>query len=240
MIRRLASLAGATLLAAGFLAGCAGTAGSGTGSPEPSETAPAGSDEIEVEAAWLDGGRMIGIVTEGSSTCVPSAGEVTYDNGVLDVELVEAPADTACTSDLVPRATVVGLPEGIDTTQELEVRVTGDGYHGEADLDPVPGLDQSGETDYLPSAGWTDNDGQFVILTWGSSTCVPAIESVEGSGEEVTVTFATPPEDQACTMDMAPRAVVAQVDGVDDEAEVYAILTGAEFDNVRIPIVGHD
>lgn len=238
MIRRLASVAGMTLLAVGLLAGCASTAG--TESPEPDETVPADSEEIEVEAAWLDGGRMIGIVTEGSSTCVPSAGEVSYDNGVLQVELVEAPADTACTSDLVARATVVGLPEGIDTTRELEVFVTGDGYHGEAELDPVPGLDQSGETDYLPSAGWTDKDGQFVILTWGSSTCVPAIENVEASGQEVTVTFMTPPEDQACTMDMAPRAVVVQVEGVDDDAEVTAILTGGEFDDVRVPIVGHD
>src|SRR5688500_18963906 len=99
MIRRLASVAGVTLLAAGLLAGCASTAG--TEAPEPDETVPADSEEIEVEAAWLDGGRMIGIVTEGSSTCAPSAGEVTYDDGVLQVELVEVPADTACTSDLV-------------------------------------------------------------------------------------------------------------------------------------------
>ncbi|WP_194397282.1 hypothetical protein [Microbacterium atlanticum] len=239
--RSLVAGLGMALLAAGLLTACATPAGdSGSTSGTPSETAPAGSTEIEVEAAWLDGGRMIGLVTEGSSTCVPTAGEVAYDNGVLEVEFIEPPADTACTRDLVPRVTVVGLPEGVDTTRELEVRVTGEGYHGEADLDPVPGLDQSGETDYLPSAGWTDKDGQFVILTWGSSTCVPVIENVEGAGAEVTVTFATPPADQPCTADMAPRGVVAQVEGVDDDAEVFAILTGGEFDNVRVPIIGHE
>jgi hypothetical protein len=38
-------------------------------------------------------------------------------------------------------------------------------------------------------------------------------------------------------MDMAARGVVTAVDGLEDEdAETFAILTGAEFDNVRIPI----
>ena len=41
-------------------------------------------------------------------------------------------------------------------------------------------------------------------------------------------------------MDMAPRGIVVQVDGLDDDAEAFAILTGAEFDNVRIPIIGTD
>src|SRR5690606_34524378 len=102
------------------------------------------------------------------------------------------------------------------------------------------GLAGGGETDYAPSAGWTGEDGQFVILTWGSSSCAPMAETVTASGPaEVTVIFATPPTDQVCTMDMAPRALITAVDGLDadDDAEVFAVLTGAEFDNVRIPIV---
>ncbi|MFC8682154.1 hypothetical protein ACFT30_11570 [Microbacterium ureisolvens] len=236
--RSLIAAAGLALLTAGLLTACASPAGTGPNSSSPSPSVNDDADELE--AAWLDGGRMIGLVTQGSSTCVPTAGDVSYADGVLEVELVDPPGDTACTRDLVPRVTVVALPEEADTTQELEIRVTGENYSGEADLDPVPGLDQSGETDYLPSAGWTDADGQFVILTWGSSTCPAVIENVEGSGSEVTVTFATPPANQACTADMAPRGVVAQVSGVDDDAEVFAILTGAEFDDVRIPIIGHD
>ncbi|WP_109209605.1 MULTISPECIES: hypothetical protein [Microbacterium] len=238
--RSLIAAAGLALLTAGLLTACASPAGTGPNSSSPSPSVDDDADDMDLEAAWLDGGRMIGLVTYGSSTCVPTAGDVSYADGVLEVELVNPADDTACTMDMVPRVTVVGLPEEADTTQELEIRVTGDGYTGEADLDPVPGLDQSGETDYLPSAGWTDADGQFVILTWGSSTCPAVIENVEGSGSEVTVTFTTPPADQACTMDMVPRGVVAQVSGVDDDAEVFAILTGAEFDDVRIPIIGHD
>ncbi|MFD4958904.1 hypothetical protein [Microbacterium sp. NPDC058389] len=244
--RSLAAGLGLALLAAGVLTACASPAGSGTSSTpstSPSGSASGGmSAEIEVDAAWVDGGRMIALVTEGSSStdCIPMAGDATYANGVLEVELTAPPADTVCTADYVSRATLVGVPEGVDPTQDVEIRLTG-AYRGDTDLDGVPGLVAGGSTDYLPSAGWAD-DGQFVIVTWGSSTCVPVISDVAAtSATEVTVTFATPPADQACTMDMAPRANVAQVTTeLDDDSEVFAILTGAEFDNVRIPIIGHD
>ena len=68
-------------------------------------------------------------------------------------------------------------------------------------------------------------------MTWGSSTCPPMIESVEPTGPtEVTVTFATPPADQVCTMDMAPRGTLATVSGLEGEADIDLVLTGAEFD----------
>lgn len=247
--RSLAAGLGLLLLSAA-LAACATPVGSGPGPAAttggtPSGTPGGASTDIEVDAAWLDGGRMIGIVTQGSSSCVPTAGEVTYDAGVLDVEFVEF-ADpsgvTACTDDLSPRVTLVGLPEGVDPTQDLQIRVTGDGYRGDDDLGGVPGLAAGGETDYLPSAGWTGADGQFVLLTWGSSTCRPVIENVAPSAPaEVTVTFATPPADQVCTMDMAPRGTVAQVTGLEEDSGVVAVLTGSpEFDGVRVPIVGSD
>jgi hypothetical protein len=239
--RSLIVAAGIALLAAGLLTACATPAGSG-GTPAPSGSSGSSGQttEIEVDAAWLDGGRMIGLVTEGSSTCVPTAGDTSYENGVLTVELVEPSGDTACTRDLVPRVTVVGLPEGVDPAQELEIRVTGESIQGDTDLDGVPGLTPGAETDYLPSAGFTGDDGEFVVLTWGSSTCVPTVESATAAGNEATVTFATPPANQACTMDMAPRGTLVLVDGLDDDSEAFAILTGAEFDNVRIPIIGSD
>jgi hypothetical protein len=233
--RALAGL-GLALLLAGALTACA--TGSG-GTPTPASTGTGGdSNEQDVDAAWLDGGRMVGIVTQGSSTCIPSAEEATYEKGVMKVTLVEPEGDTACTADLVPRVTLVGTPEGVDPAKGVEIEVTGDGWHGDTDLDGVPDLATGGETDYLPSAGWTDVDGQFVILTWGSSSCAPAIENTEvTSATEVTVTFVTPPADQVCTMDMAPRGLVTAVNGLEDEdAGIFAILTGAEFDNVRIPI----
>jgi hypothetical protein len=235
---RLAAGIGSLFIAAVLLAACATSAGSG-GTPSASATAKGDdSNEQEVGAAWLDGGRMVGIVTQGSSTCVPIAEEATYADGVMTVTLVDADGDTACTRDLVPRVSLVGTPEGVDPAEGVEIEVTGDGWHGDTDLDGVPGLAVGGETDYLPSAGWTDVDGQFVILSWGSSTCAPVIENTEATtASEVTVTFVTPPANQACTMDMAPRGLVTAVNGLEDEdADTFAILTGAEFDNVRIPI----
>jgi hypothetical protein len=243
--RSLSALAGSALalFVAAALTACATPTEPGS-APAPSASGGASDDsgtDMELDAAWLDNGRMIGLVTEGSSTCVPTAGEATYADGVLDVELVEPPADTACTRDLVPRVTLVGVPEGVDPTQELEIRVTGENYTADTDLDGVTGLDPSGETDYLPSAGWTGDDGQFVIATWGSSTCVPEVEGVTATGSDVTVTFVTPAADQVCTMDMVPRGTLVQVEGLDDDSEAFAILTGgAEFDNIRIPIIGND
>ena len=80
-----------------------------------------------------------------------------------------------------------------------------------------------------------------MLLTWGSSSCVPVIAEVAASGPaEVTVTFETPAADQVCTMDMAPRAtVVGLVDPLEEDSDVSLVLTGSpEFDNVVIPIYG--
>ncbi len=161
---------------------------------------------------------------------------------MLEVTLVEPDETTACTRDLVARATPVGLPEGVDPAKDLEISVSGEGYTGTTELDGVSGLGgPGGETDYLPSAGWTDVDGQFVFLSWGSSTCVPVIEAVAASGPaELTMIFKTPEEDQVCTMDMAPWAQIAYVDGLEQDEDVQAILEGGEFDNIRIPIYGEN
>ncbi len=44
--------------------------------PQATET-PAG-ELTEFDAAWLDGGRQVGLVTQGSSTCIPTAEDVSY------------------------------------------------------------------------------------------------------------------------------------------------------------------
>ncbi|MHC3000166.1 hypothetical protein [Microbacterium sp. HJ5] len=235
----LAGLGLAALLT-GVLTACA-TGPSGTPTTPATSTDDDANDdanEQEVGAAWLDGGRMIGIVTQGSSTCVPTAEEATFEGGVMKVTLVDVEGDTPCTADLAPRVTLVAVPGGVDPEQGVEIEVAGDGWQGDTDLDGVPGLTGGGETDYLPSAGWTDVDGQFVVLSWGSSSCAPVVENTEATSvTEITVTFATPPADQVCTMDMAPRGVVTAVlEGPEDDAEMFAILEGAEFDNVRVPI----
>ncbi|MEV8274146.1 hypothetical protein [Microbacterium sp. NPDC077184] len=226
------------------LSGCATPAGSGDGgggtaepAPTPDASAPVA---VEVDAAWLDDGRSIGIVTQGSSTCIPMAEDATYADGVLTVTLVE-PEDTACTRDLVPRVSLVGVPEGVDPAEDLDIVVDGEAFRGETELDGVTGLaGPGGETQYAPSAGWTDTDGQFVVLTWGSSSCPPVFREVVATGPaEVTATVEEPPADQVCTMDMAPRAAVLVVDGVEADDGVELVLTGSpEFTDVRTPILG--
>ncbi|MDT0186486.1 hypothetical protein Q9S36_40510 [Microbacterium sp. ARD31] len=241
---RLLALPAVVLLSAGVLAGCATQAATAP-ETDPTSGSPAGGDvtEVEVDAAWLDDGRIIGLVTSGSSTCVPPADGATLEaDGSLSVTLIEPDADQPCTRDLVPRVTLVDVPEGVDPSQDLAISVTGDGYIGSTDLEGAEGLTGGGMTDYLPSAGWTDTEGQFVLLSWGSSTCVPVVSEATASGPaEVTVTFETPPADQACTMDMAPRASVIGVDGLEEDSDVALVLAGTpEFDNVRITINGEN
>ncbi|MDX2377809.1 hypothetical protein M4I32_13465 [Microbacterium sp. LRZ72] len=234
--RRAAATAGGLMLIAA-LAGCASAPG---GEPTESRSAPSETAEIEADAAWLDEGRMIGLVTWGSSTCVPGVEQTTVlDDGTLVVELAEPPADEPCTADYAPRITLVDVPEGVDPALDLAIEVTGGGIDGEISLDGVPGLDPSGMTEYLPSAGWADEDGVFVLLTWGSSTCIPVISSVVATGPaEVTVTFETPPEDQICTMDVVPRPELVSVEGLEERGGVTAVLVGDEFDGTRIPVYG--
>lgn len=232
--------------AAGVLAGCATPAGDtgGSSSPSaavspsasPSATSTAGGGSDDVEAAWLDGGRGVGIVTSGSSTCLPVVGEPTYADGVLTVDLSD-PEGAACTRDLVPRGSFVPLPEGVDPVRELRIVVTGT-YADDTDLDGLVGEIPVPE-EYAPSAGWADDD-ELLVLTWGSSTCPPVLESAETTGPaEVVLRFAEPPADQVCTADMAPRVTVASVTGdTDDDTPAEAVLTGGEFADIRIPILG--
>lgn len=227
-------------LAIGAFGGCASTPAAAP-SDAPS-TSP--SADSEIDAAWLDAGRVIALVTAGSSTCVPVAEEASLEaDGSLAVTLAEPDAETACTRDFVPRVTLVEVPEGVDPAQELAITVSGAGVSGQVELDGVEVMPtDDGMTDYLPSAGWTGTDGQFVLLTWGSSSCVPVISEVTASAPaEVTVAFQTPPADQVCTMDMAPRATVAVVTGLEEDQDVTLVLTGtAEYDGVRIAILGEN
>lgn len=238
--RRRLTLPIVVLLAGGVLAGCASSVAD---APSGSPSGGASDTAIELDAAWLDDGRIIGLVTMGSSTCVPAADDAALQaDGSLAVTLMEPDADTVCTADMAPRVTLVEVPEGVDPSEDLVITVSGDGTSGTVELDGADDLTGGGMTEYLPSAGWTETDGQFVFLTWGSSTCVPVISEVAATGPaEVTVTFQAPPEDQVCTMDMAPRAAVTSVEGLEEDDDVTLVLAGTpEFDGVSVPIYGEN
>lgn len=232
-LRALAAL-GLTALVVTSMAACASrpvdAAGSGDGDT--------GAEDLVLDAAWLDGGRMIGIVTQGSSTCVPTAG-AALDGDVLAVSLQEPAADTPCTMDFVPRVSLVDVPDGVDPAQDLEITVTGAGQDGSIQLAGVEGLAVDGEYDMTPSAGWTSLDGTFIVLLWGSSSCPEYITSTEVTGGAgVTASLSGIPADKVCTADIAPNAVLADADGLQGVPDVELTLTSASAEAVVIPILG--
>jgi hypothetical protein len=225
--------AGWAALALGALA-LAGCASEGAGPGDAGSAAPPSAAEADLGAGWLDGGRGMGLVTFGSSTCVPTAADATYDDGTLTVELVDRDG-AACTADYGPRATYVAMPEGVDPTRELEVVVFG-AYAGSTDID---GAAQPEVEEYTPSAGWAGDD-MIVVGTWGSSSCPPVVSDVSPAVDNgVTVTFATPPSDQVCTADMAARATLIHAEGLDDDMPMSVTLTGGPWSDapVTLPVV---
>ncbi|MBB2976899.1 hypothetical protein FHX49_002487 [Microbacterium endophyticum] len=235
MALRRTRLFGAALII-GTLALVAGCADIGA---NPEATGDAGV-QVDVNATWLDDGRMIGMWTSGSSSCTPAVSDVALnDAGILEVNLEDADETQPCTADMASQVTLFDVPEGVDTSSDATLEVRGTDFFGTAEVAGVPGLAGPGtETDYAPSAGWVATYNNFIILTWGSSTCAPTVEKSAITGSfEVTVTFADPPADQMCTMDMAPRGTSAFAGGMKSgDAEV--VLTGDSFDGIRVPILG--
>ncbi|WP_309103852.1 hypothetical protein [Microbacterium sp.] len=210
-----------------LMVGC--TSSPGAEAPTSSDSpAPSGAsdDTNEIDATLLDDGRMFAVVTWGSSTCVPDVDAVEAEGQNVGVTLVDGDADQACTADMAPRASIGAFPEGVDPTQPITLDVTYGDVADDVDLDGQPGLSGTpgSPTEFQPSAGWI-SDGALVLLTWGSSTCPPVVESVEGTGGSGTVTFTT--ENGMCTMDMAPRATILSFgEGVDEEGFTLTLEGG--------------
>ncbi|WP_435749163.1 hypothetical protein [Microbacterium sp. PMB16] len=219
-----------------LLAGC--TAAPGAGTPTSSSTpGPENVDDMnDVEGVLLDSGRMFAVITTGSSTCVPQVEEVSADGQTVTVTLVDVPGDAACTKDLVPRASLGALPDGVDPKTDITLQVTYGDLTDDVDIDgDPPATGESGLETGMSTAGWFD-DGGLVLLTWGSSSCVPVVESLEGSGNAGTATFVTD-DDQICTMDMGPRGTILSFgeDTVDDDAPFTLTLVGDGLDGtIRI------
>jgi len=232
---RLALSASAVHAAALLLVGCTGSAETPpTSSATPDDSSSTGDVGDDFEAAWLDDGRMFSIVTWGSSSCVPIVDEISAEGQKVTLSLSDAPddggAEKVCTADFAPRASIGGLPAGVDPTKDVEFVVTLGEITEDVELDGNAALTGTpgDATDYLPSAGWFDDEG-IVLLTWGSSTCPPVVENVDVQDAGATVTFAT--EDGACTMDMVPRATLLGMTGdVDDDEDFVLTLVGGNLD----------
>lgn len=230
------------LAAATLLAGCATTPGSTTptSSAAPSDAASGlPSDDLsdDLEGAILDDGRLFAVVTYGSSTCVPQVDQVSAAGQTVTVSLTDGDdASKPCTADYAPRASIGALPDGVDPTKEITLAITYGNVSDTVDLDgdaTFTGRPGS-STDYAPSAGWVD-DGALVLLTWGSSSCPPVVESLAGSGTTGTVTFITD-DAQVCTKDMAPRATLLAFDDdeVSDDGFVLTLVGGGLDGSVAV------
>lgn len=223
-----------------LIAGCTATPGADTPTSSPAPSANTGDDANDVEGVLLDDGRMFAVVTWGSSGCIPQVDEVSADGQTVTVNLVdiepEGEDEKVCTTDFVPRASAGALPEGVDPTAEITLKVVYGDITDDVELDGDPAFTgKPGEsTEYQPSAGWFD-DGSLVLLTWGSSSCAPVVESVDGSGNAGTVTFVTDDE-QVCTMDMAPRTTIVAFpeDAVEDDDFTLTLVGGGLEGTVKV------
>lgn len=238
-LRSLTALAAIALLAAG----CASSPGA---VPGASKT-PTGHDsphhdhaQIEagdVDAAWLDDGRMIGIVTWGSSTptCWPAQAEATSEGQTVTVRLTEHPeASEGCDADLTPHGSLVAAPAGVDVTKDVEIEVRNGSETGSVTLPGLPDAPQSGG-EQTPSAGWFGTDG-ILLLTWGSGSCKPQVGDVEMTDAGATVTFT--PATGMCTMDFVPRATpILLPEPVTPDADFTLTLVGDNLDGA-LPVIG--
>ena len=234
---RLSLLAGLGLagLLTASLAACA-TESPGTAST-PASTESVSPESSDLAAGWLEGGTLIGLVTFGSSTCLPVVADATVAGDVLTVTFNEDEPDKACTRDYVPRISLVTVPGDVDPSKDLTIELAASDES--VVLPGVEGLTPT-EADFgSPSAGWTQSEGMFVFLTYGSSGCLPVVDTVEATAAaEVTVTFSEPEPNRACTMDLAPQPNFGWVEGLESTTDAELVLTGDSYDNVRVPIYG--
>lgn len=231
--RNLALLAAVTAVSlTALLGGCAGSSSGSAPSEDPAETL-----DTDLGAAWLDGGRMVGLITQGSSTCVPTA-EGEYADGVLQVTLTDV-SEGACTSDFAPRVSLVAVPEDVDPSANLVIEVTGAGFGGEVTLPGVDGLAFESVSEQTPSAGWTTAEGGVIVLLWGSSGCPELVTATEVTGDAAaTATLSGVEEDKVCTADYAPNPQLTAIDGLGGVQDVQLTISGPVGESFTTTILG--
>jgi len=220
-------------------AGCASAPGSTAPSgPDASDAPPAQRqpERDDLGAAWLDDGRAIAVITWGSSTptCRPAQVETDAEGQEISVTMHDHPdASKGCDSDLTPRADLIMVPEGVDATKDVTLKIAHEDHSGTVILPALASAALStGAQD--PSAGWFADDG-IVLLSWGSSSCRPHVEKVTMTDAGATVALAS--STGMCTMDMAPRVTpILLPEAVDRDADFELTLVGGP--DATIPVLG--
>lgn len=66
--------------------------------------------------------------------------------------------------------------------------------------------EEPGTIEFPTTAAWLDNGSIVTFITWGSSSCLPVIESVKAGGDNsINIALTSPEEPVFCTMDFAPQ-----------------------------------
>lgn len=184
----------------------------------------------DLNAAWLEEGRAIGIVTWGSSTptCHPFVEDAVADGQKVSVAL-DYPADASkgCDGNLVPQANLVTVPDDVDVTKDVQLSIRNGDRSGAVML---PGLPKAptGAWTQVSSAGWFADDG-ILLLTWGSSSCPPEVGEVEMTDAGATAHFAS--EERICTMDLGPRVTpILLPESIDRTTPFTLTLQGGDLD----------
>lgn len=203
---------------AALLSGCATTAStSPTGSPSATAAPTETPDEMatapaDITVGWVANGTMIGIVTTGSSTCVPAVMTVTGEGDTIAVSLTDPELLQPCTRDLQPRVTGVAVPPEVDVTKPVTVEVT---YNDATTKLELAAADEpiADATAMMPSAGYVGPNA-IGLVTYGSSTCVPEVESTTAgtTDESLVVTLLALDPMAPCTADYAPRVTLVPAD----------------------------
>lgn len=202
---------------AGVLAGCAASAGT---SPAPESTSdPDASDaSYAPRAAWLDATSFV-LKTWGDA-CAPQIGDLVAGEQSLEIVLVAGP-DQACAAVQTAHGLYLGLPAGFNSSRPVELTVTEVG--GEKAELTLPAL-ATGEiipadrmSPQTPAAAWIDAH-ELAILTWGSSTCVPASGTLETVNAKEGIIRLEPSANEVCTMDLVPQITFVPAEGIEDDA----------------------
>ena len=93
---------------------------------------------------------------------------------------------------------------------------------------PVPSNSAGVDADDVDDmeAAILDDGRMFAIVTWGSSTCVPQVDTASANGQTVSVELVETDANAVCTADMAQRASVGALpDGVDPTKEITLQVT---------------
>ena len=109
---------------------------------------------------------------------------------------------------------------------------------GPADDGDGDGTDD-GAAEGGPSVAWLDEGTSFSLALFGSSTCPPAVESVEAAGADAVTVRLAPADPGMCTMDYVPAVseheLPAGVEGRPLTVDVVPAEDGAEPASLELP-----